>query len=447
VNQPVPQEWLEFGYSEGDKVSIDVNCSLFNLLGDKSKQFRENVVRVLIYQLSQVDPPLALALIKLKERLTSTVLEDVVRARKQLAAELLKSGYFDLQRDLAHAIRRYHNYAPDQLNRFLGFVGEKEAETLSDNDFSAPYVKHLGSLSLCNSHFSARVFLSSHFGDAFDLHREIQALANPEEPISDEDSERSDKLVVSPSSFEEWIANRVIIAEESSDPFEAAWALRQLMIASFTQEGDLSFTVDGNSKLLDTWIQSHILRLLENSIDESSELNHTLRYRRRLAGSALSLAGWACGSQRHFSEYDEEDPLMEWLDHTWILSNKIQIALIDSEGSLEKAAEKAYSAICDLSLNNFSPGIPDAFDPFIYGTEEEDLGVALTLTAILETLKDNPEELPSWWNEHIRDVIESLSISSSSQRRESGNDEIENRLNLNAPLRTRCLQERILGLI
>lgn len=452
VDQSAPDEWVEAGVPEGHKVPVDIECSLFNLLGDESPVLRKSIVRLLVHQLSQLDPPLALELVKLEDSLTDEDMSGVQSARKVLSAELLRSGYFDLQRDLVHAIRRYRDYTPNDFNRFLGFIEEEEAKLLSDRD-PASVTTQLGSAILPKSHFAARTFLTEEFVQGLDLHSAIRNLTDPNE--KDTESAKAVDSAGEKPEFHEWLAGQIAGTEDARDPFGAAYSLRRIMIGLLEKGEDVSVKVNGNETSVSDWTRNYILASLRVEDDGNNQLTKHMVNRRQLASSVLRLAGHACGGQNHVSQYDEDDPLSEWLDHTWLLSSKLRIALIGFEGSCERAARKATSAVRELALDSSNPDIPDVFDPLAYGFDGEDIGISATLTAILQTLRETPEEPPSWWNDEIRDAVESLPTSPPLRPRHSASSDAEidnepdqpewgNRLGFKEPLRSHLLRKQIL---
>jgi hypothetical protein len=394
--------------------------------------------------------------VKLKDSLTSEDMSQVQQARKELAVTLLESGYFDLQRDLIHAIRRYRDYSPDHLDRFLGFIGEDDALLLSESDFNLA-TDRVSSTIVPNSHFSARVFLTNWPNEVIDLEQVVSSLATSGEEIEAQASDVSLDWDGEKPSFETWVANRTLAAEEGADPFGAAWALRQVMMGLSAKGEDVPLTISDEEISLAGWVQDYILTALHAANGSGSDLAQNMVNRRRLAASALRLAGHACSGQSHVSHYNDEDPISEWLDHTWLLTTKLQLALLGFEGTCELAAQKAASAVQELGLDDVSPNIPDDFNPFAFGFGGEDLGVVLTLSAILQVLSEGSDELPSWWNDEVRDAVENLPVSpppksepevESEPESRDDVDRIEwgNRLDLKVPFSTYRLRRQILDL-
>lgn len=454
---PVPDDWSEAGVPEDAEIPVNIRCSLFNLLGRESVALRDNIVRLLIHQLSQLDPSLAAELVTLRDSLTSEDRSNVQKARKKLAIRLLESGYFDLQRDLVHAVRRYRDYSSDRLNRFLGFVGEDKAQLLEENEFNI-LTQRLNGMIVPRSHFSARVFLTNWASEETDLQQLAELLANSGGEDEGQGSDGQFDWDGEKPSFETWVANKVEVAEEAADPFVAAWALRQVMMGLSAKGEDIAVPLDDEEKSLTGWVQNYILSAFHAEDYEDGRLAKNMANRRRLAASALRLAGHACSGQNHVSNYNDEDPLSEWLDHSWLFTTKLQLALLGFEGTCELAAQRATSAVRDLGLDDVSPGIPDYFDPFAFGFEEADLGMTLTLTAILQALREESGSLPPWWTDEVQDAVENLStsppsgpVSASRVESETTDDPNQprwgNRLDLQAPLRIHPLRKEVLDLV
>ena len=104
---PVPEEWTDEGFPAGQGIGVDVRCSLFTLLWHGPRVLRENIIRLLVYRLAVIDPVLAYRIILVEDDLLSDDAEKVQEAHDRLGVELLRSGYFDLQRDLVHAVQRF----------------------------------------------------------------------------------------------------------------------------------------------------------------------------------------------------------------------------------------------------------------------------------------------------------------------------------------------------
>ena len=79
----------------------------------------------------------------MQDDLLSDDSERAREAREKLAIEVLRSGYFDLQRDLAHAVRRFRQYDTGALAQFVGLIGEEAAHALANYPLT-PQVRQIG---------------------------------------------------------------------------------------------------------------------------------------------------------------------------------------------------------------------------------------------------------------------------------------------------------------
>ena len=183
---------------------------------------------------------------------------------------------------------------------------------------------------------------------------------------------------------------------------------------------------------------------LNAGVEKPSSLEQRMTARRRLASAALQLAAFAYSGEKHSEVHNaEEDPLAEWLNGVWLLTSKLQIAIVRLEGGLANAVAAATKAVQELGLATPNVRALDAFDPYAFGVEGDDIGVALTLTAILKVLRRTEEGTqPPWWTETIQDRVENLAATPPPDI-----EGIGNRLGLAAPLRVQTLAQRILEMV
>ena len=91
----------------------------------------------------------------------------------------------------------------------------------------------------------------------------------------------------------------------------------------------------------------------------------------------------------------------------------------------------------DLELDSPDAYIPDAFDPFAFGSDGDDSGIALTLTAMLKVVHQIPEasESPAWWTDAIRGLVKELE-NADSEEAITSDEGLDNRFGLVPPPRT-----------
>ena len=87
-------------------------------------------------------------------------------------------------------------------------------------------------------------------------------------------------------------------------------------------------------------------------------------------------------------------------------------------GGLANAARAATTALQDLGLATPDARVLDAFDPFAFGSDGDDIGMALTLTAMLKVVHQLREtsEPPLWWTNTVRRRAEELANAGSENR-------------------------------
>ncbi len=140
-----------------------------------------------------------------------------------------------------------------------------------------------------------------------------------------------------------------------------------------------------------------------------------------------------------------EDSRAIWLEHVWLLATKFQIGLICLRGGLSKAAEVADKAVQELELDTPDIPIVDAFDPFAFGSSGDDIGIALTLTAILKVVHEHSDadECPPWWTDTIHSLVEEPAEEDSDKIFPSEED-LSNHFGLATPLCVRIIAQQLI---
>lgn len=439
-SRPAPTEWVDAGFPPDGRVPINVRCSLFTLLWADPPGLRELIVRLLVFHLAALDPDLAYRVLTAEEDLLSDDPERSREARDELAVEVLRSGYFDLQRDLAHAVWRFRQYEQDVLSRFLGWIGEDAARALAEHPATVP-VQQVGAVIVPQAHYIGRSLLTDRFDDsALVLEAAKEMVDRADGPDGEQDPWPT---------LTEWLANRASVAESADDPFTAAWALRQVLLVPPALDQNPELEINGQTVRASDWVAGYLATAFTVGTGAPSVLEQRMVARRRLASAALQLAAFACSGDEHFAAYaEEEDPLAEWLDRVWLMTSKLQGALVGLEGGLPEAAAAATSAVQDLGLATPDARVLDAFDPFAFGFEGDDIGVALTLTAMLKALRHMPADRqpPFWWNDEVRVFVEELADPATHEA-DPINEEMGNRFELVAPLRVRTLASEIVQIV
>ena len=429
---PVSEEWVNAGVPPEVQIPIDVRCSLFTLLWADSPGLREVIVGIIIFHLAPLDPALAHRVIQLEADLTCDEKKRAQAARNKLAVDVLKSGYFDLQRDLTHAVWRFRNYDTGKLSRFVGGIGEEAARALASHQ-STQGVHQIGAFLVPHHHDIARPLLGDHDDEAF-VREAIERLTNP--------SNRSNEEGDTPLSLADWLTHQASVAETTDDPFIAASALHQILLVLSAIDETPSLDVGGRTINASNWVIDYMGSALNAGAEKPSSLEQRMTARRRLASAALQLAAFAYSGEKHSEAHNaEEDPLAEWLNGVWLLASKLQIAIVRIEGGLANAVAAATKAVQELGLATPSVRALDAFDPYAFvGVEGDDIGIALTLTAMLKVLRRTEGRTPPpWWTDTIQDRIENLAAALPPDI-----EDIGNRLGLAAPLRVQTLAQRVL---
>ncbi|MYI17629.1 MAG: hypothetical protein F4120_08415 [Rhodothermaceae bacterium] len=433
----VPVSWIDAGFPAEEELRIKVRCSLFSLIWNGPPELQEVVIHLLIFHLSSVDPALAYLILLQKDALLSDNPEKTREARDIVAIELLQSGYFDLQRNLVHAVRRFNQYNADAFSQFIGWIGEEAAQALANHQIK-PKVWQIGSLLVPIEHFLGRALLTELFDDGNLVLEHVGRLINAGD---DQDTQNT-----TASKLTEWLEDKIRAAENANDPFVAAWALRAVLLSLSTVNQDLELNINGHAvKVLD-WATNYITIALAPNVNQPSEIEQRMIDRRQLASAALLLASFICSGHKHRETFDQgEDPRAIWLEHVWLMATKLQIALIGLKGGLSNAAESATKAVQELDLDTADVPIIDAFDPFAFGLNGDDIGIALTVTAILKVVRQLPNnnERPTWWSNTIQSLVEELARVGSDKILPD-EEEVINRFGLAAPLRVQLIAQQLI---
>lgn len=418
-HRPPPDDWVEAGIPADARVPIRVHTPLVTLLWADAPDVLPVVVHHLLYHLAHLDPPLALRLLDARDALLGDDEEARDAARDSLALDLLLSGFYELQRDLGHAVWRLRDWPADRLSRFLGWLGPDDAQRIAGLDAGATV---LGSVVVPQNHFMARQLLTDTFDDADAVLAAVAATVAGEDPPPIPD------LVA-------WVANRRETAETADDPFVAAYALRHVLLA-LRAGADVPGTTE--------WVGSYLATALASPAPLAADpaLRH-LDARRRLAQASLQLAAFVSFGPHHLEAHaDEDDPLHEWLDRTWLLASRFTLALLALHRDLGRAAAEAEQTVRDLGLDMTSARVLDTFDPFTFANTD-DLGQTLTLFALHSSLDATASAVPGWWSPAIADQVSSIARAPSPHG--DPEDELGDRFGLGGPLRQRALARAVLA--
>ena len=432
----VPVSWIDAGFPADEELRIKVQCSLFVLLWNDPPELREIVVYLIIFHLSALDPALAYRILLQEDDLLSDNPEKARESRDRLGIELLQSGYFDLQRDLVYAVQRFSQYDANTFSQFIGWVGEEVAHALANHP-TTPHVWQIGHLLVPRSHLLGRALLTDQFDDGHLVLRLIGQLIHASD---DQDKQNADV-----SKLTEWLEDKARVAENADDPFVAAWALRVVLLSLSTMDHDPELNINGRVVKVSDWAINYILIALAPSVSHASEIEQRMIDRRQLASAVLLLATFTCSGRKHLEAYSEaEDHWAIWLEQVWLMATKLQVALVGLRGGVSNAAEAAAKAVQELELDTSDVPI-DAFDPFAFGLNGDDIGIALTLTAMLKVVSKLPDnnDRPIWWTDAIHSLVEKFA--------DEGSDEISpneegliNRFGLAAPLRVRLIAQQLI---
>ena len=435
-----PTEWINAGFPTEKRIVIDVRCSLFALLWIDPPGLRSIINRLIVSQLSVIDPNLTYRILALEDTLLSDNPEQAREARTKLAIDVLQSGYFDLQRDLAHAIWRFRHYNIEDFARFVGWVGEETAQALANHPLTGQ-IAHIGPVVMPVEHLLGLMLLSDSFDDGPQMLDRARQMQNK--------GDEADQSNANPASLTEWLASQASLAETANCPFVAAWALRSVLLVLSEMDQNPELHIGGRVLKASDWCAGYLAAALDVEKTQPTDFVRFMVARRRLASATLLLAAFACMGAKHVLAYKkEDDPLGVWLQRVWLLASKLQIATVGLEGGLDSAVAKATAAVHDLDLASPSDRVADAFDPYAFGLKGDDIGTALTLTAMLKAIRQQHEANlhPVWLTDTVRGLVQGL-VHEASDTAGTNDDGIGNRFGFAAPLRVCTIAHKLLARI
>lgn len=433
-----PQEWIDGGFPVEERINIDVKCSLFTLLWADFPELRELVVNLLVYHLSVLDPALAHEVILAKDVLLGHDSNRAQIARNRVAVAMLKSGYFDLRRDLTHAVKRIRHYSTVDLAGFIGWIGRDAALAVASHPLNSN-IQVRDQQVWPMAHFLGRALLTSSDDDQQKIQQWPRAIAGASGE-SDENNDSARKLT-------NFLTDKAILAETADDPFVAAWALRTVLSVISMTEHNPELDVNGHVTSATDWAIGYMETVLGANLEHSANLKQLILDRQLLAHAALQLAAYATSGRDHSQTWDQDiDPMKLWLEWTWLLATKLHISLVGLWGGLANAVQAAEAAVYDLGLSDADIPAHDAFDALIFGGDSEDVGTALALTAILKVARCLPEteDRPLWWTDTIQRRVEELA-KARLENSVTGSDDLGNCFGLIAPLRVQVLARELLA--
>lgn len=417
------------------RVTKQVSCSLITLLWNDHPQLRTFLAKLLIGIVASIDPPLACFIIKIEANLQSDDTETRRRAHTDLVIELLQSGFFEIQRDIIHAIWRFRQCETNQIRKFLGWIGGEDAKTLCEYPTTNGLFQ-IGPLAATEGYFYGMSLFKEH---RIDLDFLLGISTVRDELMTNIEPKKL-------TDIEEWFRNRVLIVESNNDSLKAAWALRQLLLGYNIIQNDISLIVNEQSISLADWFKN----LFENAFgNETSEKKQFLVKRGQLMSHVMHLAAYACSGPKNLEQLTQsQDFLIEWIDQVLLMNSKLYSVLIDLNGGIDGALEATTHAVYVHDISNHRPQVFDYFDPFIFGDDGDNLEQALTLMAMLLSSRQLLDEgrKPTWWTDKVRVLIETLVVDTLANPVQPVN-ELSNKVGLIAPLRVKVIAQQLLELM
>jgi hypothetical protein len=334
--------------------------------------------------------------------------------------QTLRSGYFETQRDIPHALWRLRNSDPARLDGFLGWIGESGAKQLES--INTQHVVRMGNALIPLNHFAGRTLLAVPYDDnqaVLELLRKV------------EEGEEGDGQEVQGKSIDEWIIDLMRTADESEDPWIAALALSHILLCISVLRDHRLLTIRGSSSVdPNEWAIEYLRSTLSET--ERSQLSSE---RSQFASNALEIAAYVCSGKAHVDFYgSQDDPDAFLLDRVWLLASKLYYVFRLTEDDLPKTVALAEHAKKVLGIERPDGNALDFFDPYAIARAPTDLDKTLALAAVHKALASRTTpSVPSWWPADLTDILNGVADASTELSSPHGHSK-GNRFMLRVPL-------------
>ena len=386
-HRSIPEEERDENPDLSETYDVPLKISLIRLLLRDEIHAQPELVDLTIRQLQFLDPSLGQDIQQLRDDLLSDD-EDVRRhGREALASSLLRSPFFEMQRDLRHAIPRLRKIDTNLLEEFLapehGWLdGEIHPAIEVRSDREHPN--------------SALIDYRMLYADPEILFKSAEKEV---ESIRDAVSEGDDDSM----DLQTLVARQVSVIRDLISPLAMARSLLTLLMLAERAEGPISFSLADQEWTLRGWIEDFINSILaeENQTRDSGKEAMRKEHNKKVHAVAFRLGANIAGSANHMEKWGEEldgeeEPIKQWILSTIFLASRMTPQLVGRFGDVPELGEFLEEVTRDLNIAYDKPvHTPDRFNPFLIGPHLLDHEVAAVLYVILIFVEhsENPSKV------------------------------------------------------
>jgi len=412
-----------------EAIPIPFEVSLLTILLRDDPPPVPGILDTVIRQLQLLDPSLGKEIQQLRSDLLSDD-EDVRRhGREALASSIVRSPFFELQRDLQHAIPRLRDIDTDRLEEFLspehGWKSEEEnsmVEVGGDREYPRSMLTDFRML-----YAEPAVIYES-------AEKEVDALL---EELESDDDESIDLRKV--------VEGMVRKTKDHISPLGMARSLFTLLVFAETTGESISIHIDDCEWSLQEWIGKFIESILDPGEDQVSEGGAPVRsqHYKEIHAIALRLGANVVGNDKHIQKWDEEldeekEVLVQWVWSTMLFTSRLVSFLVGRFGATPDLKEVLDSLARDLNIayGELVP-TPDRFNPFLLGPHllDHEVAAVLYVVGIFARHDDAPAEVLDF--EKVRSVAggwEQKEAGKAQQVYDSQKEEASDVIDLKMPL-------------
>jgi hypothetical protein len=428
-NRPVPEEVKNEDPELPETHDVPLKISLPRLLLRDEVRMLPGLVDTTIRQLQLLDPSLAQDIQAVRNDLLSEDEQVRQHARETLALDLLRSPFYEFQRDLEHAISRLRGIDTNRLEKFLSpehgwHAGEKNplVEVWGDREYPRSMLTDFRML-----YAEPTVIYES-------AEKEVDALL---EQLESDDDESIDLRKV--------VEGMVRKTKDHISPLEMARSLLTLFVFAETKGKSISIHIDDCEWTLQEWIGKFIESILDPGEDQVSEGGAPVRsqHYKEIHAIALRLGANVAGNDKHIQKWSEEldeekDVLVQWVWSTMLFASRVVPFLVGRFEAIPKLKNVLDKVIRDLNIPYDEPvATPDRFNPFLLGPHllDHEVAAVLYVVGIFARHDDAPAEVLDF--EKVRSVAggwEQKEAGKAQQVYDSQKEEASDVIDLKMPL-------------
>lgn len=385
-HRSIPEEERDENPDLPETHDVPLKVSLITLLLRDEIHALPELVDMTVQQLQLLDPSLGQDIQQLRDDLLSDD-EDVRRhGREALALSLFRSPFFELQRDLRHAIPRLRKIDTNLLEEFLAPEhGWLDGET-------HPMVEVRSDREYPNSALIDCRMLYAEPEALFEL--AARGVESIRETISEGNNDSTDLQAL--------VTRQVGVMCNLTSPFAMARSLTLLILAE-RAEGPIPFSLEDQEWTLRSWIQDFINSILagKGQTQDSGSAAMRGKHHKKIHAIALRLGANIAGSANHMEKWSEEldgeeEPIEQWILSTMLFASRVTPLLVGRFGAGSELGDVLEEVVRDLNLAYDEPArTPDRFNPFLIGPHllDHEVAAVLCVISIFVEQSEEPDEV------------------------------------------------------